>query len=132
MRSRKGISLDGKLKRYGQLLTELQTLTEAISGLERKKQYYDSLLSLVQETLGEDPTTHVQPNLVTRQGPVADELKTMRLLLARVTDHLNSANLELKPHDTATTEPEEMDMDKENWNAISRVLDKVNDEPSHP
>lgn len=111
-------------------MTELQTLTEAMSALETKKQYYESLLSLVQETLG-DPTTDVQPNLVTKRGPVADELKKMQLLLAKVTDHLISANIQLKPDDTAATEPEDP-MDLEKWDDLTRVLDKVNQEPSQP
>jgi hypothetical protein len=131
MKSRRGICKYNTIdNRYGELLAELQTVTEAMSALEGKKQYYDSLLSLVEETIG-DPTAHVQPNLVTKQGPVADELRKMRTLLAKVTDHLNTANMHLMPDDTAATDPGDR-MDIEKWDELSRILDKVNEEPSHP
>ena len=116
-------------QRYGELLGELQSLSTTITAMERKKKYYDSLLSLAEETLG-DPKTTVQPNLVTKSGPIADELRKMRTLLAKVTDHLNTAHIQLKPDDSQTTEPEVMDIEK--WDELSRVLEKVNEEPSHP
>lgn len=116
-------------QRYGELLGELQSLSTTITAMERKKKYYDSLLSLAEETLG-DPKKTVQPNLVTKSGPIADELRKMRTLLAKVTDHLNTAHIQLKPDDSQTTEPEEMDIEK--WDELSRVLEKVNEEPSHP
>jgi hypothetical protein len=91
-----------------------------MTSLKRKQAYYDSILSLAEETLAE-PTVNVQPNIVTKTGPIVDELRKMRTLLAKVTNHLNSSNVRLTP---ATTEPEEMDIEK--WDELSRILDQVN------
>jgi hypothetical protein len=101
----------------------LQSLSTAITSLQRKQKYYESLLSLSQETLG-DPTVDVQPNIVTKTGPVADELRKMRTLIARVTDHLNSGTIRLKPEDQDLDETQDMDLEK--WDELSRVLTQVN------
>jgi hypothetical protein len=69
-----------------------------------------------------DPTVNVQPNIVTKTGPIADELRKMRTLLAKVTDHLNSGNVPL----TGAETPEAQDMDIEKWDGLSRILDQVN------
>ena len=108
-------------QRYEELLAELQSLSAAITSLERKQKYYGSLLSLTQETLG-DPTVDVQPNIVTKIGPITDELRKMRTLLAKVTNHLNNGNIRLKPGDVQSQE----DMDIEKWDHLSRILDAVN------
>jgi len=69
-----------------------------------------------------DPTVNVQPNIVTKTGPIADELRKMRTLLARVTDRLNSGTMRLTQNETI--EPQEMDIEK--WDELSRILDQVN------
>lgn len=113
--------------RYGQQLAELQSLSTAIESLRRKQKYYDSLLSLAEETLA-DPTVNVQPNLVTKTGPVADELRKMRTLLAKVTDHLNNANITLRPDDVSA-ELHEIDVDNTTWNNLSRLIEQTNQDP---
>jgi hypothetical protein len=110
-------------ERYGEQLAELQSLSTAITSLQRKQQYYASLLALTEETLG-DPTVNVQPNIVTKTGPITDELRKMRTLLAKVTEHLNNANVRLKPADTDPEEDEEMDLEK--WDQLTQILDQVN------
>jgi hypothetical protein len=110
-------------QRYGEQLAELQSLSTAITSLQRKQQYYTSLLSLTEETLG-DPTVNVQPNIVTKTGPITDELRKMRTLLAKVTDHLNNANVRLRPADADPEEDEEIDLEK--WDQLTQILDKVN------
>jgi hypothetical protein len=111
-------------QRYGQQLAELQSLSTAIESLRRKQKYYDSLLSLAEETLA-NPTVNVQPNLVTKTGPIADELRKMRTLLAKVTDHLNNANITLRPDDEST-EPREMEVDNPTWEHLSRIIEQAN------
>ena len=109
-------------ERYGEQLAELQSLSAAIASLQRKQQYYLSLLSLAEETLG-NPTVNVQPNIVTKTGPIADELRKMRTLLAKVTDHLGNANVRLKP---ANIPEENEEIDPEKWDQLSQILDQVN------
>lgn len=109
-------------RRYEEQLAELQSLSTAIASLQRKQKYYESLLSLTKEALG-DPTIDVQPNIVTKTGPIADELRKMRTLLAKVTNHLNNGNLRLKPRD-----PESPEMDIEKWDELSRILEQVNND----
>lgn len=109
-------------RRYEEQLAELQSLSTAIASLQRKQKYYESLLSLTKETLG-NPTIDVQPNIVTKTGPIADELRKMRTLLAKVTNHLNSGNIRLKPRD-----PESPEMDIEKWDELSRILEQVNND----
>jgi hypothetical protein len=110
-------------RRYGEQLAELQSLSTAIASLQRKQQYYTSLLSLTEETLG-DPTVNVQPNIVTKTGPITDELRKMRTLLAKVTDHLKNANVRLRPADADPEEDEEIDLEK--WDQLTQILDQVN------
>src|SRR5277367_4950087 len=98
-------------ERYGEQLAELQSLSTAITSLQRKQQYYTSLLSLTEETLG-DPTVDVQPNIVTKTGPVADELRKMRTLLAKVTNHISSGTIRLRPDDQ---QPDSQEMNIEKW-----------------
>jgi hypothetical protein len=114
-------------RRYGQQLAELQSLSTAIESLRRKKKYYDSLLSLAEESLA-NPTVNVQPNLVTKTGPIADELRKMRTLLAKVTEHLNNANITLRPDDVST-EPQDMDVDNPTWENLSRIIQQANHDP---
>jgi len=109
-------------KRYGEQLAELQSLSTAITSLQKKQQYYASLLALAEETLG-DPTVNVQPNIVTKTGPIADELRKMRTLLARVTNHLNNTNIHLKPTDQGLEEEEEMDREK--WDQLTQIIEQV-------
>jgi len=82
-------------------------------------------LNLAQETLA-SPAVNVQPNIVTKQGPIADELRKMRTLLAKVTDHLNRSKLRLEPIKDNTSEPEEMDVEK--WDSLTQILDQANSE----
>jgi Kinetochore complex Fta4 of Sim4 subunit, or CENP-50 len=101
-------------------LAQLQSLSTALTSLRRKQKHYESFLALTEETLG-DPKEDVQPNVVTKQGPIADELRKMRTLLARVSEHLTNGDIRLKPDiETGRTE------DKENWGALQRILDQVN------
>ena len=79
-------------------------------------------MSLTKETLG-NPTVDVQPNIVTKTGPIADELRKMRTLLAKVTNHLNSGNIRLNPGDSESPE-----MDIEKWDELSRILEQVNND----
>ena len=109
--------------RYSEQLAELQSLSAALTSLKRKQKYYESLLTLTEETLG-NPTVNVQPNVVTKTGPIADELKKMRTLLAKVTDHLNKGSFRLKPREEFDDDPQDMDLDK--WDSLSRVIDQVN------
>ena len=104
-------------------------MSTAIESLRRKQKYYDSLLSLAEETLG-DPTVNVQPNLVTKTGPVADELRKMRTLLAKVTDHLNNANITLRPDDVSTEPQEEMEVDNNSWDNLSRLIEQADHDPT--
>ena len=80
----------------------------AITSLQIKQRYYESLLSLVEETVG-DPTVNVQPNIITKTGTIVDELRKMRTLLAKITDHLNTTNIKLAP-DPQADESEEIDI----------------------
>lgn len=75
-----------------------------------------------------DPTTNVQPNLVTKSGPVADELRKMRTLLAKVTNHLSNANITLRPDDVST-EPQEMEVDDTTWDNLSRLIEQADNDP---
>ena len=109
-------------ERYEEQLAELQSLSTVITSLQRKQKYYESLLSLTEETLG-DPTVDVQPNVVTKTGPIADELRKMRTLLAKVTDHLNSGTVRLKPEGPSPDESDEMDVEK--WDELSRILEQA-------
>jgi hypothetical protein len=84
-------------------------LSRAITSLQRKQKYYESLLSLVEETLG-DPTVNVQPNIITKTGTLVDDLRKMRTLLAKITDHLNTANIKLAPDPQEADESEETDL----------------------
>lgn len=111
--------------RYEEQLAELQSLSTAITSLQRKQKYYESLLSLTQDTLG-NPTTDVQPNIVTKTGPITAELRKMRTLLAKVTNHLNNGTIRLKPEDKDPNESQEMDIEK--WDELSKVLEQVNRE----
>jgi len=77
-------------------------------------------VALTKETLG-DPSVNVQPNVVTKTGPIADELRKMRTLLAKLTEHLNDDNLILKPR-----EESDENIDLQQWDELSRVLDIVN------
>jgi Kinetochore complex Fta4 of Sim4 subunit, or CENP-50 len=77
---------------------------------------------LTEETLG-NPKVDVQPNIVTKTGPIADELRKMRTLLAKVTNHLNSGTIQLE---TNNPFPEE-DMDLEKWDKLHHILAQVNE-----
>jgi Kinetochore complex Fta4 of Sim4 subunit, or CENP-50 len=112
--------------RYANGLGRLQSLSTALSSLERKQKYYEFLLSLAEETLGE-PTINVQPNVVTKAGPIADELRKMRALLARVTEHLKDADINLQPVDESMEgEP----MDAQSWTELSVAINRSErDEP---
>lgn len=48
----------------------------------------------------------------------------MRTLLARVTNHLNNANIRLNPADPDLEEDEEMDLEK--WDQLTHILNQVN------
>lgn len=106
--------------RYQEQLAELQSLSTAIASLQKKQKYYEYLLSLTKETLG-NPIVDVQPNIVTKTGPIAHELRKMRTLLAKVTDHLNNGNIRLNRGD-----PESPEIDIEKWDELSRILEQVN------
>jgi hypothetical protein len=121
-RKKRTLHYNATNRRYEEQLAELQSLSTAIASLQRKQKYYESLLSLTKETLG-DPTVDVQPNIVTKTGPIAVELRKMRTLLAKVTNHLNSGNIRLQPGD-----PESPEMDIEKWDELSRVLEQVNND----
>lgn len=110
-------------KRYEEKLAELQSLSMALTSLRRKQKHYASFLSLVQETLG-DPKQDVQPNVVSKAGPIADELRKMRTLLAKVSDHLANGDIRLKPDVESGHDP--MEVDAEEWGGLQRVLDQVN------
>jgi hypothetical protein len=47
----------------------------------------------------------------------------MRTLLAKVTNHLNSGNIPLKPGDSESPE-----MDIEKWDELSQILEQVNND----
>jgi hypothetical protein len=110
---------------YEERLGRLQSLATAISSLRRKQEYYGFLVTLVEETLGE-PTVNVQPNIVTKAGPIADELRRMRPLLARVTEHLSNAQLNLKPPDESVED--EM---PESWTELSLAINQSERDEMH-
>jgi len=79
---------------------------------------------LAQETLG-NPKVDVQPNVVAKTGPIVDELRKMRALLAKVSEHLANGNIRLRPHVESGHDPME-DVDTEKWDKLHRVLDRAN------
>ena len=116
---------------YSQKLAELRSLSVAITSLRKKQTYYQYLLSLVEETLG-DPTVNLQPNIVTKTGPITDELRKMRTLLAKITYHLNKANLKLKPAPHNPDDEDEQYPEPESWDELRYILSHLNDDPVVP
>jgi len=111
-------------ERYEEKLAELQSLSTALISLRRKQKHYESFLSLARETLG-NPKADVQPNIVTKTGPIVEELRKMRTLLAKVSEHLANGDIRLRPHVESGHDPME-DVDVEKWDELQRVLDRVN------
>jgi len=107
---------------YGEALAELQSLSTALSSLHKKQEYYGSLLSLVEQTLG-DPAGKVQPNIVTRTGSIAEEFRKMRTLIARIKDRLDSADVVLRDEGNRHLEEQEADLDK--WVTLTNIISKV-------
>lgn len=70
-------------ERYLRLRGELLALSEKRDTLMTKLARYQHLCRLLAPL--DEPQTNVQPNLVTRDGELAQELDRMRVLLARVT-----------------------------------------------
>lgn len=70
-------------QRYEQLRAQLLDLYHRRDALTKKLAQYDHLHKLLEPL--SDPQTNVQPNLVTRDGELSQELDRTRILLARVT-----------------------------------------------
>lgn len=97
---------------------QLQELVVRREELQRKQASYDKLLELL-EPLGQ-PAGNIQPNLVTKDGPLAAELAKLRKLVPRVDGRLGvwienrdvagevEADAEEKTEDRAEAEQEKL------------------------
>lgn len=90
-------AVEAQRERYTALREELLELGRERDGLKKKVARYRQLRTLMAPL--EDPQTDIQPNLVTRDGELSQELEKMRVLLARVTGRVG----ELSSSSSATT-----------------------------
>ncbi|OCT53391.1 kinetochore protein fta4 [Cladophialophora carrionii] len=81
---------EGEAERYNRLREGLSELSRKRDALKRKLAQYQELKRLM-EPLNE-PHRNVQPNLVTRDGELSQELDRMRVLMARVTGRINGTS----------------------------------------
>ncbi|KZZ98239.1 hypothetical protein AAP_00500 [Ascosphaera apis ARSEF 7405] len=73
---------DESREKYTQLLTQLKTLPQTLHSLQTKLDQQKKLESLLKPF--EDPSNNIQPNLVTRDGELSEEIEKMRMLTAKV------------------------------------------------
>ncbi|KIW73637.1 hypothetical protein PV04_01736 [Phialophora macrospora] len=79
--------LQDQAERYSQLREELVDLSRKRDALKRRLAQHQELRRLVEPL--DEPQRNVQPNLVTRDGELSQELDRMRVLMARVTGRVS-------------------------------------------
>ncbi|OJD14726.1 hypothetical protein AJ78_04951 [Emergomyces pasteurianus Ep9510] len=89
------INEDGKL-RYEQLQQRLLELDNRRKKQQERLAQYKQLKELLEPF--KDPQVNIQPNLVTRDSPLGQEIDRMRMLVAKVTSRIDRArvNIELE------------------------------------
>lgn len=78
---------DQEATEYKEMRKRLLELSEKRDGLRQKVAQYQHLRTLLEPL--NDPQANIQPNLVTRDGELSQELDRMRVLLARVTGRVS-------------------------------------------
>lgn len=81
---------EDEARQYTQMRQELWGLNEKRDVLKRRLAQYQHLTKLMQPL--SEPQKNVQPNLVTRDGELSQELDRMRVLLARVTGRIGETH----------------------------------------
>lgn len=85
------------LHRYQQIRKDL---VDGDQRRQEKQQYLEQLRHLQRLTEPfKDPQNHVQPNLVTRDGELIQELEKMRMLVARVGGRIAQQKKDIDPHE---------------------------------
>ncbi|KAH0611137.1 uncharacterized protein H6S33_011564 [Morchella sextelata] len=82
----------GDLEAYQELHARLTALAAAVQAQRERHAYYVHLRGLVEPFRA--PMESVQPNLVTRDGPLAAELERMRMLAGKLAFAIGRAGLE--------------------------------------
>ena len=77
------------MQRYQQLRQQLIELDERRRKQRLKLAQYKHLKSLLEPF--DDPQANIQPNLVTRDGQLGEELDRMRMLVAKVAGRIEEA-----------------------------------------
>ena len=98
-------------------MTRLQDLAARRLTMQQKLNTYRTLLSLLEPY--RNPQENIQPNLITRDAPVAPELTKMRTLAIRVAGRIGE---KFKDAQVPSTEEEDVDMAEVNGND---KLDKI-------
>jgi len=80
------VHLDEQASEYKILREHLLELSQERDALKRRVAQYQHLYEMLDPL--QDPVANVQPNLVTRDGELSQELDRMRVLLARVSASL--------------------------------------------
>jgi hypothetical protein len=94
-------------------------LDQERDALKKRLARYEQLKKLIEPF--EEPQKNVQPNLVTRDGELSQELDRMRVLLARVTGRVNDVRASPRRHlNTDTTEEIVQQTDQQR---LARVMD---------
>jgi hypothetical protein len=73
---------DEQQREYRRLYRKLADLAAQTKALREKKAQFQRIDRTLKPL--KDPTTNIQPNIVTRDGELAKELDRMRVLMARV------------------------------------------------
>ncbi|OLL24440.1 hypothetical protein NEOLI_005108 [Neolecta irregularis DAH-3] len=87
-------------ERYSELLSNLISISSAVSASKSKHVYYSHLHDLVMSY--SDPQKTVQSNLVTRDGPIDQELRRMRILAAKIGAKLEGKRFKRKAEEIVT------------------------------
>ncbi|EEQ86964.1 uncharacterized protein BDCG_02084 [Blastomyces dermatitidis ER-3] len=99
------IDEDDKL-RYEQLYQRLLELDNQRKKQQERLAQYKQLAELLEPF--KDPQMNIQPNLVTRDSPLGQEIDRMRMLVAKVTSRVSRAgrNVELEGNSQPMDDPE--------------------------
>jgi hypothetical protein len=96
------VNEDEQTAEFTDRVTRLQALDERREALRRKLEQYKQLQKMLEPL--KNPQDSVQPNLVTRDGPLADELSKSKALGIRVARGLARRSKRSVPESTSNDE----------------------------
>ncbi|KIW96160.1 uncharacterized protein Z519_03227 [Cladophialophora bantiana CBS 173.52] len=102
-------------ERYTRMREELLSLSQQRDVLKGKLAQYRRLQQLMEPL--REPQENIQPNLVTRDGELSQELARMRVLLARVTAQVGEMGKTTRPHEEGQPNAAQTDQQK-----LARVM----------